>query len=77
MNFEKRWYGFALIVLAILLLQNCTPSQAKEKILPKKSNFSSAEQALIDEYKFIWSYENTYEEDPCDDEGVGEESGNE
>lgn len=53
MNFEKRWFGFAITFFTILLLQNCTQSQAKEKNPIKKSNFSPSEQVLIDEYKFI------------------------
>ena len=53
MNFEKRWFGFALVVFAIVLLQSCTPSQAKEKTPLKKSYLSTLEQALIDEYKYI------------------------
>ncbi len=53
MIFEKRWFGFTAMILAIVLLQKCTTSQAKDIVPPKKSNFSPSEQALIDEYRFI------------------------
>lgn len=53
MNLDKRWFGVAILVFVILLLENCTPAQSKNSIPPRKSNLSPSEQALVDEYKFI------------------------
>jgi beta-lactamase class C len=53
MNFEKRWFGIAMLFFVIVLLANCTPAQSKDSLPSGKSNLSPVEQALVDEYKLI------------------------
>jgi len=50
MIFEKRWFGLTILVFVIVLLKSCSSPQSPGKGLPKKSNLTPSEQALIDEY---------------------------